>query len=147
MTQQPAGVPPVADDETVYRRVPAKWYDPVRGFMQDPFLPTERDDDGLSLGRGCLTPEMVAGKGPQGKEFWVVAFLAREVRSLGVSVIADAIDHAFIPEMSRANYVANKMTVKNLAAALKSKSRGVSGPFSGQASGPAGALPEVPTKA
>lgn len=130
----PAGVQPVRADEVLYRRVPEKRYDRATGFALDAFLPIATDTDGLSFSRNCMTPEQVAATGTVGKQFWVAALNAAHFTAAEMTIAADAVDHAVIPEMRRGIYETpeGKPVVQGLARQLSALVIEVYGPFPGQ---------------
>lgn len=91
------GVPPIASDELIYRRIASKqgWVDGAGKVRQAAFLPTGGDRTGVSLSRAAPgeTPEQtavrVAALGYQGTEYFVAAMRAATLFELQLPLIPD----------------------------------------------------------
>lgn len=97
----------IADDETVYRRIPvaAGWFD-GHGVSPSAFSPNENDTEGLSVYRASfLTAEQVALTGRSSQGYYVAALRVGDIRAAGLSVEDDdpaGVDpgHAKIAELN-----------------------------------------------
>jgi hypothetical protein len=132
------GREPIADDELLYRRVPASmdWYDPTTKLLEpEGFGPNKkRDVSGLSVSRGKYKTIEEAGRGQPGKLYYVAVLLAAEVRSAGMSIeprpdLPDGYDasHAELPDLNAANYK-ESITLERQRVLAK-LCRSVEGPF------------------
>lgn len=99
---------PVADDELLYRRVPASqnWVSPDAKTV-DPlaFRPRESDSTGLSLGRAVYeTPQQAAARGSKGRQFYIAVLSARRMRAAGIQIAPRPLTadrgHAEVPELT-----------------------------------------------
>jgi hypothetical protein len=134
----PDGNEPIADDEILYRRIPASlgWYNPATGSISpDAFRPTAWDDTGLSLTRRkYASAELVAASGSRGKQFYVAAFRASDLIANAIQPMpapdADNPGHAEIPSLT----FAGRKTSQSIQLRIKlvSLCHGVSGPFDGK---------------
>ena len=83
------GLDPIADDELLYRRIPATWYDAATGRpTKETFAPNkDRDTSGLSLSRGKYkTAEQAALSNQPGKSYYVAVLRALDVRQAGITI-------------------------------------------------------------
>ncbi|MBI1374286.1 MAG: hypothetical protein GC159_16340 [Phycisphaera sp.] len=111
----PASVPPVGDDERLYRRVPSEWYNPRKGtkpipqraFMPRPWVSEDKPGDmtGLSVSRADLTTVDHAATMPHnGKKAHLAEFGVSDVVELQLTVktdpLADDLGHSLIPELN-----------------------------------------------
>jgi hypothetical protein len=132
------GIEPIADDELLYRRVPASmpWYDVVTQELRpEAFQPhKQRDVTGISLWRGKLKSMPEAAKGQPGKSYYLALLRAGDVRRAGM-IVAPRPDlpggydpaHAELPELNASNYK-DTVTLERQRI-LVSLCRSVEGPF------------------
>jgi len=84
---------PVANDELLYRRVPAsvvpQQYDPATGSLSDQaFAPHKtRDVSGLSVSRAKFKSPEEAARGRPGKSYFVAVLRAGDLRQRGIEVV------------------------------------------------------------
>jgi hypothetical protein len=78
-------VEPIADDELLYRRVPAMWYEPTLGLSDNAFSPREDDITGLSVSRAKYKTEEEAARG-FGKCYYLAVLRAGDLREMGIEV-------------------------------------------------------------
>ena len=105
------GSEPIADHEILYRRIPAAsgFYDPLVDPSPSPlaFRPTTYDTTGLSLSRAKYTDLDQAGRGREGKRYYVAVLRAGELRRLGIEVVPKPLEsdpgHCEIAELTFAN--------------------------------------------
>lgn len=110
------GTEPIADDELLYRRIPASqgWYDPTQQnpLSSEAFRPNkERDAAGISLWRSTYTSTSEAAAGQPGKTYYVAVLRMGDLRARGVEVVPDvdpndparSPGHAVIPTLNSAN--------------------------------------------
>jgi hypothetical protein len=107
------GTEPIDPDEIIYRRVPERSsiYKPNRtpALSQKAFSPRDSDVDGISVIRASYVggAEEAAANGPDGMEFYVLAFRAGDLQASGMSIVpapeVDCIGHALIPNVNAAN--------------------------------------------
>lgn len=138
----------IADDERLYRRVPAKpgycLADPLTHTLAVAalaFRPTERDTDGLSFSRAksdCnptfLSAEDLAQAGPNPAGYYVAELVYGDLRNAGIEVRPDPQPHdpghALLPGMNSSNRKSNQ--VKEFEMLLATKlTKCVHGPFPG----------------
>lgn len=125
----------IADNELLYRRIPACWYRPDDGYI-DPlaFRPNKLDVTGLSLGRASFhAAEAEAAKGRAGKKYFIAVVQASEVRKSGATVAPRPLEgdpgHAEIPELT---YDARKTDfAERMIHAIRAAIIRVEGPFDG----------------
>ena len=109
------GLDPIADDELLYRRVPASigWYDAATKMLKsEAFGPNkQRDLTGLSVFRGKYKSLEQVARGRAGKSYYVAVLRAGDVRQAGIAVesrpnVAEGYDpaHAELPELNASNY-------------------------------------------
>jgi hypothetical protein len=108
------GIEPIADDELLYRRVPAaaqpQRYDPIRRQLSDQaFAPHKLyDSTGLSVSRAKYKQLEEAAKGQPGKSYYVAVVRAGDLRQHGIEVEArphpDDPGHAELPQLNAGNY-------------------------------------------
>jgi hypothetical protein len=91
------GSEPIADYEIVYRLIPAAtgFYDPSVDPRPSPlaFRPTKHDTTGLSLLRAKYTDVEQAGRGREGKQYYVAVLRAGDLRRLGMDVVPKPLEH------------------------------------------------------
>ena len=83
------GTEPIADEEFLYRRVPAStgWYSPESGLKPEAFAPHKTNDTtGLSLSRAKYKSAEDAARGQPGKSYYVVSLRAADLRTRGIAV-------------------------------------------------------------
>lgn len=107
------GREPIADDELLYRRVPAaaspQRYDPVTKVLSDQaFAPHKTNDvTGLSISRAKYKRIDEAAKGQPGKSYYVAILRAGDIRRLGMRIEPrpeiDDPAHAELPDLNSAN--------------------------------------------
>ncbi len=105
----PDGNEPIADDELLYRRIPASmsWYtEAVLSPMA--FRPHgERDVDGISLWRAKHTSIEQAARGRPGKQYYVAVLRAGDLMAHGMEVTATPKQgepgHASLPALNSEN--------------------------------------------
>lgn len=98
---------PIADDELIYRRIPASqgWYDPESTLPLSPkaFRPRSGDNDGISVTRASFRSPAEEAKNNRGVRFFVATLCVGDIRKHGMDVVAQPIDgnpgHAIIPEL------------------------------------------------
>jgi hypothetical protein len=91
---------PVSGDETVFRRIPAVWYQEFPSPQA--FRATEQDVTGLSVYRSAVrTAQSVGESGRSGKTFYVAEVPVWKLQELGLEVVADdsSPGHAEIPQI------------------------------------------------
>ena len=103
---------PVADDELLYRRIPASQrnrFDPQVSVLPSPmaFRPNENDVTGLSLLRAKYVAIEDAACGRPGKAYYVAILRAGDLRQAGIDVVprpvTNSLGHAEIPELTYVN--------------------------------------------
>jgi len=120
------GSEPIADDEFVYRRVPASvgFYNPIsdRPVQWITFKPNERDVSGISVWRSKhVSPEDAARTHARpGKAYYVIRLKTRDLRRLGAEIAATPDEggtgHASITNLSWSRYEGpEKNRVRELA--------------------------------
>src|SRR4051794_28120726 len=86
----PSDIPPVADDEVLYRRILSRWYDPATSqIAYDAVRPTTQDTTGLSFDRDgdyCTIEDAARGSNPKG--YYVALYSAAAIRQKGMTVEA-----------------------------------------------------------
>jgi hypothetical protein len=82
------GLDPIADDEILYRRVPANWFDATSHRPLDQaFAPNkDRDITGLSLSRAKYKTVQEAALGQPGKTYYVAVLRASDVKQIGMAI-------------------------------------------------------------
>jgi hypothetical protein len=129
------GIEPIADDELLFRRVPAStmWYDPVtRTLKPEAFGPSrERDSTGISFSRQKYKSAEIAARGRPGKTYYVAVLRAGDIRRLGIDVEPrpepDDPGHAELPQLNAGNY--KETTTLERQRVLVSLCLRVEGPF------------------
>jgi len=110
------GTEPIADDELLYRRVPAStgWYDPATGLLNpEAFAPHKTHDvTGLSVSRAKFKSIEEAAKGRPGKLYYVAVLRAGDLRRIGIEVVPraqpDDPAHAELPDLNSGNRKADE---------------------------------------
>lgn len=104
------GSEPIADEELLYRRVPAStgWYSPESGLKPEAFAPHKiHDATGLSLSRGKYKSAEDAALGQPGKSYYVVVLHAADLRGQGIAVEPQPLPgdpgHAELPGLNSDN--------------------------------------------
>lgn len=129
----------IADEELLYRRVPAsqnwvatdaKTLDPLA------FRPREGDSTGLSLGRANYeTPAQAAARGSKGRQFYIAVLSAHGMRAAGIRIaprpLAGHPGHAELPELTFANRRTDRS--RELVQLLRDCVVAIQGPFDGHA--------------
>lgn len=105
-----AGHEPIADDELLYRRIPAStgWYSPDDGLNSQAFAPHKsQDSTGLSVSRAKYKTIEQAAIGRPGKSYYVAVLKAGELRRHGIAVaprpLQDDPGHAELPDLNSAD--------------------------------------------
>lgn len=107
----PEGSDPIADDEILYRRIPAalNLYDPDAEphILPDAFRPNENDATGLSVYRATYATIEDVARGREGKKYYVAVLRAGDLRAQGIDVVPrpleDDAGHAELPGLTYAN--------------------------------------------
>lgn len=128
------GAEPVADDELLYRRVPAvrHWYSAGKLSPQAFHPDKERDGDGISLWRAKHKTIGEAAMGRPGKLYYVAVLRAADLRRHGIE-IAPSVEHGVpghvsIPALnSRSRHSERAQAMEGLLAAELTLQ--VEGPF------------------
>ncbi len=86
------GTEPVADDEMIYRRIPASqsWYHPRSGIPLAfaAFKPTKHDQTGLSVKRAKYIRSIEdAARNPRGASYYIAVLRVGDLRAHGLDVI------------------------------------------------------------
>ena len=137
----PDEVEPIADDELLYRRVPASastgWFDPVsRVLRPEAFGPhRQRDVTGISVTRARYKPIAEAARGQPGKSYFVAVLCVGDLRQANYVVKPQPnvpggydISHAELPDLNAANYKASETLERQRELAERLCLR-VEGPF------------------
>ncbi|NQT41348.1 MAG: hypothetical protein HQ581_27920 [Planctomycetes bacterium] len=102
------GTEPIADEELLYRRIPAAWYDPDvdPSVALDAFRPRKDDVTGLSICRAKYkSAEEAAASERPGKIYFIAVLRAGDLRRCGMEVVPRPLEgdpgHA---EISSLNY-------------------------------------------
>ncbi|HEX5446778.1 MAG TPA: hypothetical protein VFW87_23370 [Pirellulales bacterium] len=96
---------PIADDEVLYRRVPASkgWID-EHGVSPDAFEPRVDDVSGLSVYRARFVSLQDAARGLSKQGYYVLAMRAGDLRAVGIDIVPKPQDllpgHAEIPSLA-----------------------------------------------
>ena len=101
----------IADHEILYRRIPTAsgFHDPQVDPNPSPlaFRPTKEDTTGLSLSRAKYKSLEQAGRGREGKTYYVAVLRAGELRRLGMDIVPRPLEddpgHCEIAGLSFAN--------------------------------------------
>ena len=129
---------PVADDELLYRRVPAStgWYDPTSGMLKsEAFAPHKVNDaTGLSVSRGKYKLLEEAALGRPGKTYYIAVINAGELRQAGIDVVPQPHlpsgydpSHAELPGLNSSNRKATETLERQRV--LVSLCRTIEGPY------------------
>lgn len=108
------GTEPIADEELLYRRVPASmgWYNPVTGLNPQAFAPRKDDSAGISVSREKYKSIEDAAKGQAGKMYYISVLRAGDLRRNGIEVVPEPhpgdCGHAELPDLNAANRKADK---------------------------------------
>jgi hypothetical protein len=132
------GTEPIADDELLYRRVPASlpWFNPATmRLMPQAFDPhRDRDVTGLSVFRAKYKAIDVAARGRPGKSYYIAVLQAMDIRQAGIAVeprphTPDGFDaaHAEMPDL-RSDNRKESITLERQRV-LVTLCRSVEGPF------------------
>lgn len=107
------GYEPVADDETIYRRVPESmgWYvHSTKELNPEAFAPRNDDDTGISVSRAKYKSIEEAARGRPGKSYYVAVLNAGAIRRAGMTIepkpdIPAGFDpaHAELPDLNAGN--------------------------------------------
>ncbi len=137
--RKPDGSEPIAQDETVFRRVLTHHYVKASDILfPQAFEPRKSDKTGISLCRANYLPEpkaeAAASMAPEGMEFWVVELHAEDLRKAGLTVTpkptAKFVGHAEIAVLNSEGIGSNR-TIELMSAASVLP-RKVHGPFPGR---------------
>ena len=140
-------VEPIADDELLYRRVPAStgWFDPVtRTLKPEAFGPHKTQDaTGLSVTRDKFKSIREAAQGRPGKSYYVAVLRAGDLRQANIAIVPQPntpdgcdVSHAELPELNSGNYKATQTLERQRLLAEQLCLR-VEGPFESQGTVPA----------
>jgi hypothetical protein len=109
---------PVHEDELIYRRIHRSFFDPAVDppIRAEAFRPREDDTTGLSVLRALFVqPEATCANidPARAHDYYVARLSVRALQALGLTVEPDPIaggppGHAVIPQLTWANYQANK---------------------------------------
>ena len=110
------GAEPIADEEFLYRRVPAStgWYNPEsKELKPEAFGPHKINDaTGLSVFRAKYKPIAEAARGRPGKSYYVAVLHAADLRQEGIKIEPRPLPHdpghAELPELNSANRKADR---------------------------------------
>ena len=121
-------VEPIADDELLYRRVPAMWYDPTLGLSDNAFSPRKDDMTGISVSRAKYKTEEEAARG-FGRCYYLAVMRAGDLRKHGIEIVPrpepgdpghseltnlNASNRKATETIERQNLLANKLCLKIL---------------------------------
>ena len=85
------GTEPIADEELLYRRVPAStgWYSPENGNLSDQAFAVHKlhDATGLSVSRDKYCSSQQAARGRAGKSYYVAVLRASDLKAKGIKVV------------------------------------------------------------
>lgn len=134
------GIDPIADEELLFRRVPAsmRWYDPTTGALRpEAFGPhKQRDATGISVSREKYKSIEEFARGQPGKSYYVAVLRAGDLRRNGIEVVPrpetpTGYDpaHAELPVLNASNYKADETLERQWVLAVELCLR-VEGPFS-----------------
>ena len=109
--ESPPGAEPIADDEILFRRIPASLnlYDPQSQppLLPDAFRPNANDKTGLSVYRSEYKSLEETARGREGKMYYVAVLRAGDLRAAGIEVVPrplkDDPGHAEIPGLTYDN--------------------------------------------
>lgn len=109
------GTEPIADEELLYRRVPASmgWYSPGAELNSQAFAPRSDDVTGLSVSRAKYRSIEDAAKGRPGKSYYVAVLRAGDLRQNGIEIVPrprppDDPGHAELPDLNSSNRKADE---------------------------------------
>jgi hypothetical protein len=109
------GTEPIADEELLYRRVPASmgWYSPGAELNSQAFAPRSDDVTGLSVSRAKYKSIEDAAKGRPGKSYYVAVLRAGDLRQNGIEIVPrprppDDPGHAELPDLNSSNRKADE---------------------------------------
>jgi len=89
--ESPPGAEPIADDELLFRRIPASLnlYDPqcLPPLLPDAFRPNANDTTGLSVYRSKYKSVEETAHGREGKTYYVAVLRAGDLRKVGIEVV------------------------------------------------------------
>jgi hypothetical protein len=115
---------PVKDDEVVYRRIHASFFDPSipTRIRREVFRPSHNDDTGLSVFRAAFVQPagpLVDIDASKQNDYYVVRLAVVDLHRLGLTVVPDPdpagpLGHAIIPELSWPAYQADKQRLKQV---------------------------------
>ena len=104
------GSEPIAEDELLYRRIPAStgWYSPDTELKPEAFAPHKTEDtSGLSIARAKYKSAEEAARGRPGKSYYVAVFRASELQAKGIVIEPRPLDndpgHAELPDLNSNN--------------------------------------------
>ena len=128
------GTEPIADEELLYRRVPAStgWYSSITGLNSEAFAPRKEDLTGLSVSRQKYKSAEAAAKGRPGKWYFVAVLRAGDLREKGIEVVPAPRDgdpgHAELPDLNAMNRKTDE-TIERQRILAEELCLGVEGPF------------------
>lgn len=106
----------IGDDELLYRKISVKseWYDPTRQEIKpDAFKPWPRDTGGISFDRARSEQDPdfrtieEAARGPSVKGYYVAVCRAGDLRTGGLTIVADPLDnnpgHTLLRDLTYSN--------------------------------------------
>ncbi len=109
------GTDPVADDELLYRRIPAstQWYELASGFLKpESFAPHKTNESGLSVSRAKYVSIAEAARGRPGKSYYIAVLRAGDLRQAGIEVVPEPRPgdpgHAALPDLNSSNRKADE---------------------------------------
>lgn len=132
----PLGAEPIADDELLYRRIPASLnlYDPSAELflLPDAFRPNASDTTGLSLYRSKYKSIEDVARGREGKTYYVAVLRAGDLRAAGIAIVPRPLEgdpgHVELPGLTYENRKSDRPIEWKSLLALKLCIK-VEGPF------------------
>ena len=127
------GTEPIADEEFLYRRIPAStdWYSTETGLKPEAFGPLKTDATGLSISRAKYKSIEEAARGRPGKSYYVAVLRAGDLRQNGIEPapkpMPDDPGHAELPDLNADNRKTDQTL--ELQRVLVSLTLRVEGPF------------------
>lgn len=130
------GEEPIEDDEILYRRVPAVWFD-GNSVDEQVFLPHPKNDpDGLSLSRAKYKSIEEAAKPPTlrpGKIYYVARLRARALHEADLSIepkpLEDDPGHCILPDLRSENRGSDETSKLAIILVRGLTSDDIEGPF------------------
>ena len=127
---------PITDEELLYRRIPAQWFDPdLKEVNSAAFAPhKERDTSGLSVWRAKFKSLEEVARGQPGKIYYVAVLNVADLIAAGIRVVPQPdvpggydIAHAELPDLNSTIRKDSKTIETTMA--LARLCRSVEGPF------------------